>query len=139
MAKSSRPIGVTVIAVLTWIGAVLAVIGGIGIAFLGSLGSFGNVYGLGMMSGFAALGMVAGIIEIAIGILVFFVGKGLWNGKNWARITALVFAILGILQGLATLIIGVGIISLIISGLILWYLGFNKDAKKYFKAKGFFS
>ena len=133
MAKNERPIGVTILAVLAWIGAVFAVISGITLAFNGSIMGFGG-YGFGMMSGF---GMASGIIEIVFGVFAFFVGKGLWDGENWARVTALVLCALGIIASLRSLISS--IVPIIINGVIIWYLGFNAEAKRYFGAKGFFS
>ncbi|MEK6973997.1 MAG: hypothetical protein AABW41_02055 [Nanoarchaeota archaeon] len=64
-------------------------------------------------------------------IIGFFIANGLSRLKNWARITAIVFAILGLINGLFTL--PIGILNLLISGLILWYLGFNEEVKKAFK------
>ncbi|MEK6873614.1 MAG: hypothetical protein AABW91_02120 [Nanoarchaeota archaeon] len=46
---------------------------------------------------------------------------------------------LGILSSLTSLFSVSGIISLIIGGVIIWYLGFNEEAKDYFGASGFFS
>lgn len=78
-----------------------------------------------------------GIIIISIGVLQFFIGRGLWKAKQWARIAAIMFAFLGIVLaiilfiflklGLIINIFGV-VVDLFISG----YLVFSKDVKKAF-------
>ena len=80
------------------------------------------------------------IISLAFAILAFFIAKGLWHGEKWARIIALIFAILGLFWGLvwgvgSPIKIGkiTGFISLITSGFIAGYLLFNKKAKEFFK------
>ena len=134
MAKNERPIGITILTILAWMGAVLAILSGIGSIIGGAfLGFLGMIYG-----GFGGLNIVSGIISIAFGVLAIFIGKGLWDGKNWARITALILSVLGILGSLTSLFSVSGIISLIIGGVIIWYLGFNEEAKNYFGASGFF-
>ena len=132
MAK--RPIGVTIIAVLAYIGSVFALLAGIamliGSAFIAPL-----IASIPGAAAFAALGaaaaIIGGIIMIALAVLYFFLGKGLWNGKNWARIVILVFSVLGILSALTNPL--AGIVGIVINAVIIWYLGFNKEAKNYFR------
>lgn len=72
-------------------------------------------------------------------IFMLFVGGGLWKGKNWARITAMMSSVLLILIAIYTMfrifsssIIG-GLIILATGGIILSYLLFNKKVKEFFK------
>ena len=69
-------------------------------------------------------------------VLTFFVARGLWKLQNWARITAIVFAALGILQNISFRPMMGGfsgnILGLAISGLIGGYLLFSKEVKKAF-------
>ncbi len=130
MAGSNQmPVLVKVISVLYYIGAVLSAIFGIlmligaGILDLSSLIPF-----LG-----AGLFIVGAIIFIALAVLGFFVGRGLWNGKNWARIVAIVLAVLGVINAIYSIATGMGgIISLILHALIGGYLWFSKDVKQVF-------
>jgi magnesium-transporting ATPase (P-type) len=76
---------------------------------------------------------------IVIAILKFFVGRGLWLGKNWARITAI---ILGILMGSHNLLLIVGRgfalgngFNLIIDYGIALFLLIDKDSTQHFKEK----
>ena len=126
----NRPVGVTILAVLQFIGAGLCVLLGIlvvvgaGAGFLGSM-----TQGQGGTGGLMA--MVGGALSVfffvvaAIGVLL---GWGLWNLKNWARITSIVLcglgalmAVLALLNFSSTIIVGV-IIRLAINGVIIWYL-----------------
>lgn len=116
MQRGARPTGVTILAVLEFIG---------GLALLGVGGMFmaagpvlipADVPGAGAI--FAALG---GFI-VLIGLLYFLVGWGLWTGRAWAWTAALVLAIIGLL-GFP--------IGTIISVIILYYLT-RPGVKRYF-------
>jgi len=120
-----RPTGVSIISVLYYIGAALVVIIGLlGTAALKSFVGGGSIINIGTTIFWAIL-----LVIVAIQILI---GWGLWTGKNWARITAIVFAALAILSGLSTIAKG-GFVTIVIQGLYVWYLGFNASAKAYFK------
>ena len=132
MAKN-RPVGVKILAILAYIGAVLSILGAlamfIGSAFVGPL--LANIPGYTAILGAAgaAIAITLGIVLIAFAVLDYFIGKGLWNGKNWARIVTLVFAVIGLIGSIWPL----SIVQLVIDALIIWYLGFNKQAIAYFK------
>jgi hypothetical protein len=122
------PTGVKVIAVLYYIGAVLTILGGI-MMFIGS-GFLATI--VPFLSGFAIAG---GVLMLALGVLGFFIGRGLWNGRNWARIVALIFAVIGLVGAIMGMVggaIGSNIFGLIINGLIGWYLGLNANVKQAF-------
>ena len=98
-----RPLGVTVIAILSWVrGALYAAVGlailGIGhlsarlMSAVASDPTFERlISGLGKALGIAAL-------LVAVGYLV--IGIGLWACKNWARVLTLFFVGLALLMGL---------------------------------------
>ncbi len=131
--KKERPLGVTILAILGYIGTVLLAIGGIlmftGAGFLTT--SFGT---LGVFSSNVFIGM--GVFFLAFAVLQFFIAKGLWDGKNWARIITIVFAAIGVLSALMSLISGSfsSIISLAIDGVIIWYLATVGEVKRFFGA-----
>lgn len=134
--KSVRemPTGVKVLSILYYIGAAMCVLFGLlfmaGAGFMAALlKSFPRLSFLG--TGFF---MGLGIILIAFGVLDFFVGRGLWNGQNWARILTIVFSALGVLGGLSSLVRFnlSGIVGLAIHALIIYYLGFSKEGKSAF-------
>ena len=102
-----RPIGVSLIAVFTWIRA--AFYGVIGLAILG----IGHLSGY-MMSKMASesmmqtwitrLGKVLGFGAFLIALIYLVVGVGLWGLKNWARVVAIAFTILWFFVGLIGLL-----------------------------------
>ena len=121
----NRPTGVTVIAVLWFIGAC-------GLALLACLFLVGG----GMAARFmppdahipagvaaAAGGIVASVVLIFAALYVA-IGVGLLQLKEWARIIALVFSALGVLGGVLSLFrfSVFGILRLAICGAIIWYL-----------------
>ena len=72
---------------------------------------------------------------IGLGVLLFFVGRGLWKAKSWARIVALILVGLGILMAVISMIQGEiinNIPSLVIPSVIGGYLLFSKSVKKAF-------
>ena len=126
----NRPAGVTILAVLEFIGAAcLALLGvlvivGAGAGFLGSMSQ-----GQGGMGGLMAmLGGALAVFLFVFAAIGGLVGWGLLTLKNWARIVQIVFSALGVLGTLFGLVhfssaMMVGfVIRLAINGLIIWYL-----------------
>jgi magnesium-transporting ATPase (P-type) len=77
-----------------------------------------------------------GVFFSALAFLVFFVGRGLWKLKPWARITAIIMSVLMILYEVYSIIVAftfMQIIWLAIYIAIAVYLIFNKEVKKAFK------
>ena len=135
----SIPTGVKIIAVLAWISAVFLIFLAL-LLFLGAgfaeeiLKAGGEELGgisAGILAGIAAF---MGIILLALGILYIFVGRGLWKGRAWARIVAIVLAIIGILYNSLSLAENPvwAVFWIIAYGVIGSYLWFNKDVKAVF-------
>jgi len=128
------PGGVKTIGVLYYIGSALMIIGALAM-FLGA-GAFGVM--IAELGGFGAIGAAAfvfvGIILLIFGVLGIFIGRGLWKGQNWARILAIIFAILGLLSAIMGIVTGdfSSIVGLIIHGVIGGYLLFNVGVKQAF-------
>lgn len=125
----------TFVAVMQFIGAGFALLGGlfamlagsvIAAAFESGLGEFGDLI--------AGLIVVVGIVLIGLGVLAIFVGIGLLKGRGWARITAIVLTILSAAFSLISLISGdfTSIVSLALDGLMLYAL-FNPQTKAWFE------
>lgn len=126
------PTGVKILSILSYIGAVFTLLAGLAMIFVAD--SILNLIPSGVLSsiGITLTGSImvfAGIVCILFGLLDYFVGRGLWNGKNWARILVLVFSVLSVVSSIVPFDLG----SLVIGGVIIWYLGFNENAKSYFK------
>ncbi len=97
-----RPTGVTILAVLSFVGAAFAALGALGLFLAGAIG-------LGRMGGQAAalggivamFGAVAGAIMLVLAVLYLVVGVGLWRLRGWGRIITIVLVGLGMLFALA--------------------------------------
>ena len=109
-SQKYRPLGVTIIAILTAIG---------GIVFLAS--------------GAVLLIVGIGIILLALGIAYFVMAYGLWIGKRWAWTITLILSVIGIIVAIASIVAGnVGaIISIIIHGVVIYYL-YRPNVKAFF-------
>jgi hypothetical protein len=130
-----RPVGVTILAILDFIGAAFCLLGGIGMilggGFIATMLSQGQG-SAGAAGIFAGLGAAAGVFIIIIGGVSALVGFGLWKLKGWARIVSIVlfaisavFQLLGILGTLAhfnmfALIWGMFWVA--VDALVIWYL-----------------
>lgn len=93
-----RPTGVTILAVLNFLGAGLMVLGGlfffVGMSMVGAAS-----HQAGAMGALAGMGAIAGVIFLVFAAFAVAVGAGLWKLQNWARITTIVLACLSILSG----------------------------------------
>jgi hypothetical protein len=133
----NKPAGVIVIAILYFLGAALCLIFGLlfiaGGGFLATiLKQQGEAGASGLASILAGLGAVIGVVFVVFCAIDVLVGWGLLTLKNWARIVAIVFSIIGLCfqafslmralthLGIPHLIIPVVVIA--IHGLIIWYL-----------------
>jgi hypothetical protein len=80
------------------------------------------------------LGIAFGAVLVAIAIVSFVVAYGLLKGKRWAWTVAIILSVISIVWNAITLVTAAnygGIISIIISGIILYYL-FRPHVKAYF-------
>lgn len=91
-AGTGRPTSVTVAAwILIVLGALVTLAG---IFFVIGSGALASVFGP-----LAGLGVVMGIIVLALGVLELWSGISILGGKNWARITGMVLsALFGLLS-----------------------------------------
>jgi len=131
----SVPTGVKVIAVLYYIGAVFGII--FGLLFLVGAGMMGSIAKqiplLGALG--AGLFVLGGIIMIGLGVLGFFVGRGLWKARPWARIVVIILSALGILMAVISMVqgnIASNIFNLVIQLVIGGYLLFSNNVKQAF-------
>ena len=136
-----RPTGVTIIAILNILGGIGALIAGFGMMAL----SVEFQYYLSDEEA-ALVSIMAGILGmvfIIIGFVDLVIGYGLWTLKGWARMAAIIMAIIGIIGNIGGTIwmmsigaadtIGSVILSVLISGIIIWYLS-KPNIKEVFEA-----
>ncbi len=124
MAK--RPIGITIIALLFFLGAIVSILGAVGGALLGGLGAAF----LGPIG--ALLGAALAVVFIVIAIIEFVAGWGLWKLTKWGLYLSLLLSALGVIGGLVSLTsdIVTGVVLLIIDGAIFYYLWTKKTIFK---------
>jgi hypothetical protein len=119
-APAERPTGVTILAVLAAIGGVLGLLGALALIGLGGLAS---AAGAGFLAGIVA---IVGLVALVQAVLSLAFAYGAWTLKPWAwvvgvaaEVIQLVISVLLILDGAD---ISSQIISVIIAGVILYYL-----------------
>jgi hypothetical protein len=132
----ARPVGVTILAILNFIGAafclllgLVMILGGGFIATILSQQGQGSAGAAGVLAG---LGAAAGVFIIIMGGVSAFLGFGLWKLKGWARIVSIVlygisaaFQVLGILGTLAHFNVFAlmwGAFWVAVDAFIIWYL-----------------
>jgi len=131
-----RPVGVTILAILDFIGAAFCLLGGIGMilggGFIATMLSQQGQGSAGAAGILAGLGAAAGVFIIIIGGVSALVGFGLWKLKGWARIVSIVLFVisaamqlLGLLGTLAHFNLFAVVWSLFwvaVDAFVIWYL-----------------
>lgn len=132
-----RPTGVTIIAILNIISGIAMLVGGLVLAAAGSILpslSMPDSELSGVPSWLIGTGAIAiGIIMIILGIVSFIVAYGLLKGMGWAWTLTVVLSIISIVLNaisIASANFG-GIVSIIISAIILYYL-YRPHVKSFF-------
>lgn len=133
-----RPMGVTILAVLAAIGGVLGLCGSLTIIGLGGVLG-GLAAGLGApVADAAALGgltVIFGVLSLVLAVLYLIFAYGAWTLQPWAWILGIAGAILSLVLSLINVLQGAGIgsqlVSIIIAGVILYYLN-TPDVKRAF-------
>lgn len=137
--QAKRPTGVTIIAILNIISGIIMLIGGIALVAIGSVlpGALEEEMSGVPAEMFGVFGVAMGGIILALAIFSFVVAYGLWSGKGWAWTLTVVLSVISIALNAISIAGGNfgGIISIIISAVILYYL-YRPHVKAYFgKAK----
>ena len=156
--ETKRPVGVTIIAILTIIGGIFLLFGGVVFVTLAPIISQLNIennntsnssislnvngtdvtipnQAIFLLGGF--MGAV-GAILIVIGLASFVVAWGLLTGKGWAWIVTIIIIIISIIMNIILVVFGgiENVINLIINGIIIYYL-YRPSVKSYFgRVKG---
>ena len=118
--------GVAILAILEAIAGVYYLITGIGefiaVAVIRSLAGSGIPSEIIPM-----IPRFLGTVLIIFGLVSILLAWGLWTGKGWARMFALVFAILSIILSLVSF----HIVGLVIDAILIYYLT-RPNVKKFF-------
>ena len=135
-----RPTGVTILAVLNFLGAAMLVLGGL--FFLVGMSMIGAAsHQPGAMGALAGMGAIAGVIFLVFAAFAVAVGVGMLKLQNWARITTIVLSCLSILSGVFSVLVSLlhfQIVALIMNVVflafyawIVWYM-FQPHVKNAF-------
>jgi len=124
---NQRPTGVTILAVLQLIGGAISLLFGISSLFFGGLMVVSDAATTaGAEIDVGPLLLLAGILAIVSGVIGLLAGYGLFTLKGWGWTLSMLFAVINIVHNLLGLFQGAniagGIIGIVISGLILYYL-----------------
>jgi hypothetical protein len=130
-----RPLGVTIVAVLQLIGAILILIAGVGTLFLSS--AIGIPFSIRpMVSQEGAFVVGFAIFLLILGGLSLLLAYGLFTLKGWAWIAMLVLQGLGIVSNLATIASGAenrgaAVLQIAVSAGVMYYL-LQAEARRVF-------
>jgi hypothetical protein len=151
----SRPTGVTIIAILNIIGGIIMLIGAVTLIAIGAIlptlppSVFNQTELQGNLTAGQApippgapmvpqsllggIGIAIGVVLLAIAIVSFVVAYGLLKGLGWAWTVTVILSIISIVLNAISIAAGniASIISIIISGIILYYL-YRPHVKEYF-------
>ena len=112
----SRPLGITIIAIIVAIYGVLSIIAGIGLLSAGVT--------------------VPGVIGLILGVLQLILAWGLWTLHPWAFWATVVLEVLALIEGIFTLTQGSaasGIIGIVIALIVLIYLFADRNVRAAFR------
>jgi hypothetical protein len=106
----SRPIGISILAILTVIGGIIVLASGLTLVYVG-----------------------IGIILLALGIAYLIMAYGLWKGKGWAWTITLILSAVSVIVAIVSIYTGnaQAIFSLIINAVVIYYL-YRPHVKAYF-------
>jgi len=124
MQIMNRPLGVTLLAILHVLQAIVAFVVGFALVAVGAfLPRF--LFRMPRLFRYTGLVEVIGGIVIIVALLYLLLSYGLWSGKAWAWTVSLIFAGLGVILSLIALIVrgGLGaVVGLILDVMIIYYL-----------------
>jgi hypothetical protein len=115
---NQRPTGVTILAILAFIGGAFGILGALALLGLGF--AFAGVAAGG-------LGFIFGIVLLVLSILYLWIGWGFWNLKRSAWSLGLVVFGAGIVISLIEMLLGYAtitnlIVTIVINGIVIYYL-----------------
>ena len=112
-----RPIGVAIIAILSFLAGLVEILGGVALLGLAALGA---TAGAGFLAAFA--GIIGGVLLI-LGLITLAVAIGLWRMRSWAWWIALIVNLISIVLSIGT----AGYVGVIFPLIIVIYLIVIRD------------
>ena len=144
MQQKHRPLGITIIAILTIIGGIGFLASGIRALAVAPFLSNVNISSSNISpsagttttipQGLVGLSAGIGVVLIALGVAYFVMAYGLWKGKGWAWTITVILSFIGIALGIVSIVtvqnIG-AIFHLIINAVVVYYL-YRPHVKAFF-------
>jgi uncharacterized membrane protein (DUF2068 family) len=115
----TRPLGITIIAIILGIQGVLSIIAGI-ILLTGSGGTFA----------------VPALITLILGVLYLILAWGLWTLQPWAFWATVVLEVIALINGIVALAqhsVGSGLLNIVLALVILIYLFADRNVRAAFR------
>ena len=132
------PEGIKILAVFCFIGAFISFIAGVFLfSFADNVSQNATIFieqGIEIPSSMTLI--LFGIVLLGFAIFEYFLAKEIFKLKNWAKNALIIFSVFGIITAIMNIkekFISSGIFSLIMNGLIIWYLTFRLGTRKAFK------
>jgi hypothetical protein len=119
MSEKKRPTVVKILVLIVAIGSILPIMAG---AMILAGGAFESYFLQELLSG------IIGTYYVLVGVIGLVLAWGLWIGRGWAWILALVLHIIGIIMGLITL--PTGIVGVVMDGIVV-YLLMRRDTRTF--------
>ena len=126
---SSRPVLVTVVAVIVYLNALFTILGGV-ILLIGA-----NSPEIDSAVGGAGLAVGTGVIAMLLGLLTLLVARGLFSGSNLSRGIIVGIQILAGINGLLSIVHGqvaVGVVNLLVALVVIGIL-YSGRANAFFR------
>ncbi len=119
LSEKKRPTVVTILVLIVAIGSIIPILAGV---MMLTGGAYEGYFMQELLS------QILPTYYVLIGVIGLVVAWGLWIGKGWAWILALIIFIIGIIMDLATL--PTGIVGVVIDAIVL-YLLMRPDTRKF--------
>lgn len=140
----TRPLGVTILAILEIIGGILELLLALGFFAIAALINVGDVRDrIGtsvpdwVLNNAPAFFGILGLFFLIMAIISLVLGWAFLKGKSWARTLAIIFLVLSIIGNIIGIVGGTSIFSVVLSILlpiiIVWYL-YRPNVKLWFTA-----
>ncbi len=129
-SRPSRPVGITIIAILVILGGIIGLLVGLAIfAFSALVATVGA-------SSIGSVGTIIGGIFLFFSLLWLAVGIGFLSGKGWAWILGMIVTVLSLLGSVSAIVVGQpgGVLGLVFWGSLIYYL--TRPRVKAFFGKG---
>jgi hypothetical protein len=117
-----RPLGVTIIAILTFFGASIVAFGAIAFLFVGVVGMSGADAGEPFSVAIAAMGAAGGTSLLILAAATAYVAIGIWSLREWARIVSIATLALGIVATIFSVFSEMGYLGIPAVTLIVFHL-----------------